>query len=498
MDHRPSQQDSKIVAAVDLGSNSFHMIIGKVEQGRFRKLDALKESVRLRMGLTEDGTVSELARERALACLARFGQRLRGIPRENIRVVGTNTLRSAREAYQFLKEIEGTLGVPVEVIGGREEARLIYMGVAQKLPNTDERFFVVDVGGGSTEFILGQGKEPRLMESRPMGCVSYTLQFFPEGLITKKRMQKAMKHVGYELEPYRRVFFRDQWQLAIGTSGTAKALATILTHMGETQNRLTLQGLKLIATHLIQVGNMAGHRLPGLREDRVAVLPGGLAILYGIFRELGIDSMDISQQSLRDGVIQDFIGREHRDKRRETVQYMMSFYGVDREQAERVKKTALYLFPQIENAMVHDPIKTKALVGWAAEMHEIGLAVAHANYHKHGAYLLLNSDMAGFSRGEQGVLYALVVNHRKSLKKLTLPYDQQQDWPMFLPLRLAVIFNRERLQMPHPQMTLALQNTQITLHLEAGWLRHHPLTRADLEMEKQSWEKIGYSFILQD
>ncbi|MDJ0835620.1 MAG: Ppx/GppA phosphatase family protein [Acidobacteriota bacterium] len=481
-----------IIAALDLGSNSFHMVIARVEDGRVVILDTLKEMVRLRQGLNRKGILSREAQERALDCLQRFEQRLRGIPRENIRVVGTNTLRGAQNAGPFLQQIQTMLNVRVQVIAGREEARLIYMGVANQLPESDYRNLVVDIGGGSTEFIIGRNREPLVMESRPMGCVSYTNEFFGDGRITRRRFKDALDRVAWLLEPHRRKFKRKNWDVAIGTSGTAKATAGILQQMGGSGG-ITRDGLEKLAETMIQFKHIKQISLEGLKDERAPVYIGGLAILLGVFRAFKVQEMSISYQSLREGVILDFIGRESDDYRQRTVKHMMDFYQVNKQQAAWVRETALKLLPQIEHLVVHDEIMARQILGWAADLHEIGLAIAHPNYHRHGSYILLNGDMAGFSQVEQNLLSFLVLNHRKSLKRTEEAYENELDWALLLALRLAVIFHRERRFKHIPEVGITWNEWDIQVTLPDQWLEEHPLTRADLEMEMRYWKKLGYT-----
>jgi len=482
------------IAALDLGSNSFHMVIARVEEGRPIIIDTIKESVRLREGLNKKGILSKEAMGRALECLERFEQRLRGIDREHIRVVGTNTLRGAKNSGRFLEQILELLGKPVEVIRGTEEARLIYLGVTTQLADRPTRNLVGDIGGGSTELILGHQHVPNILESRPMGCVSYTQEFFGEGKLSKRRFDDAIDKVQLLLEPYRRKLKRKHWDVAIGTSGTAKATAAILTQQGKTRNTITAGGLEDLLQQAIDCKRIDSLELPGLKPDRAPVYPGGLAILCGVFRSLGIEEMEISYQSLREGVILDLIGRETSDIRRETVAKMMTFYRVDVRQAETVRDTALKLFPQIAKSIRHETTMARNVLGWAADLHEIGLAIAHANYHRHGAYILLHGDMTGFSRIEQGLLSFLVLNHRKSLKKTELPYENKHDWALLLVLRLSVIFHRERRHKQIPEVTLTYRHKSIQLVLDADWLADHPLTRKDLEEEARYWKKLGPEF----
>lgn len=487
---------SHSIAALDLGSNSFHMVIADVDQGRLRTIDRLKEMVRLGEGLSKGGSLSEQAQARALACLTRFQQRLRGIPRDQIRVVGTNALRGAKGAGLFLKQIEDVLGVPVEVIAGREEARLIYMGVANQLTDTDRRNLVVDIGGGSTEFIIGRKHQPLLMESRPMGCISYTKAFFADGVIDKECFDRALAKVGWMLQPYRR-FFKRNWDVAIGTSGTAKSIAAIIAQMDPTSEGITRKSLQQLKRRMLTFDRIEDLSLPGLKDERCPVFPGGLAILLGVFKAFEIEEMEISYRSLRDGVLLDLIGRKESDQRLETVDHMMDFYRVDRKQASNVRRTALTFLPQVASVLKTEEVIATNVLGWAANLHEIGLAVAHPDYHRHGAYILFHGDMSGFSRREQQLLSFLVLNHRKSLlKRNGLNFERKPDWALLFVLRLAVIFHRERLAIEEPKVVITWKEKEIELALENEWVKQHPLTRADLVVEQRYWAKNGYHLVL--
>lgn len=491
-------EEKESIAALDLGSNSFHMVVAQVDDQRPVVIDTLKEMVRLRDGLAKDGTLSQEAQDRALACLKRFEQRLRDIPPKNIRVVGTNTLRGARNTAQLLRDIQTLLGAPVEIIAGREEARLIYLGVINQLPTPDQRNLVVDIGGGSTEFIVGEGFETKTLESRPMGCVSFTKEYFPDGRLSRRRFNDAVKQVLWLLEPHRQLFKRKNWDVAIGTSGTAKATAGILREIGEGRNTITRQGLEILIEKVLAAKKIDQLNLPGLKPERAPVYPGGLAILYGVFQAFKIDQMRISYQSLREGVIWEMVGRDTSDIRFHTIARMMSFYKVDKRQAEAVRDFALKLFPQIQHALLHEETLAEMILRWAAELHEIGLAIAHPNYHRHGAYILLNADMAGFSRVGQGLLSFLVMNHRKSLKNPELPLENELDWALLFVLRLAVIFHRERRYRTPPDLQIDWNVHYIRLAIPKDWLEAHPLTRADLEMEQNYWRKIGYEMELEE
>lgn len=485
----------RTIGIIDLGSNSFHMMVTRIEENHTSVVDTLKEPVRLRRGLGADGTISLEAQERALACLGRFAQRLRGL--DDIRVVGTNTLRRAHNTKSFLKKIEEVLGAPVEVIGGIEEARLIYLGVASNLPASERRNLVVDIGGGSTEFIIGRNLEPLVRETRPMGCVSMGMDYFPDNIMTRKRLQKALLQVGQELEAHQTNFSRDRWDRAIGSSGSIKAIRSILEAISGSQV-ITRAGLESILERIQWGKRVNESSLPGLREDRYEVFPGGFAVLYGVFQVFGIESMDVSPYSMREGLLLDYLGRTSGlgDVREATVTRLQNFYGVDKEQAQRVKDTAMLLFQQIIGIFFGRRNAARKILGWAADLYEIGQAVAHSGYHKHGAYILLNGDLDGFNRVEQCLLAFLVLNHRKRLKMEPLPYENEQELPLVLIMRLACILNRERITINLPDLAIDWKKRQIFLQIDPKWLDKRPMTRYDLELEQAYWKRVGMSLLI--
>ena len=484
-------------AALDLGSNSFHMLVVRIDNNHMSVLDTLKEPVRLGAGLTKKDALTADAQERALECLQRFAQRLRGLNPEHIRIVGTNTLRRAKNAREFLKKAEAILPVAVNVLGGSEEARLIYHGVTHYLAPSSNRNFVIDIGGGSTELIIGRNLNPMLRESLPMGCVSFSLEYFPEGRLSKKAFANALLNVGQLIEPYTQSFSSGEWEDVIGASGTIKAIASIHQGLGFSADRITLEGMHAIRDGLLSAKRIQDSRLPGLREDRQQVFAGGFAVLFGLFQALGIKEMRVSANALREGVLLDLWGRErNQDKRQETVDRLKHFYSVDLRQAKRVRQTALQLFPQVLGQILHHKTIAKETLGWAADLHEIGLAIAHHGYHKHGAYIIQNGDLDGFSQSEQGILSFLVLNHRKRLKTIPLRYEHELDWPLVFVLRLAHILHRERRDLELPKVEIGWKGNNIDLLLEPGWLEAHPLTRYDLNLEKSYWRRLGFKLHL--
>jgi exopolyphosphatase/guanosine-5'-triphosphate,3'-diphosphate pyrophosphatase len=480
------------LAAVDLGSNSFHLQVGRVVDEQIYLLDSLREPVRLAGGLTRDKRIDRATQLRAVEALARFGERLRGFPQAAVRAVGTNTLRVAKNAPQFIDDAQAALGFPVEVIFGREEARLIYVGVSHGLPLASHRRLVIDIGGGSTEVIVGTGYEPELMESLPMGCVTYSMRFFPDGKIEKSGLKKAELAASNEIERIARDFRRAGWKEAVASSGTAKALAAVLMHNGWCEGEITSDGLDRLRAQMIKAGDVDRLDALGVRSDRAPILPGGLAIMLAAFAELGLESVQVSEAALRQGVLYDLLGRvQHHDMREMTVRQFVRRYHVDGAQGERVRALALQLLGELtDRPREADPL----LLGWAAALHEIGLSIAHAAYHKHSAYILSNADMPGFSRDEQARVARVVLAHRGKLAKIEGLPARSPDWALVFALRVATLFYRSRVDVDLPRIGARATDSGYQLSVPAAWLEAHPLTAAALEAEAEEWRNVGLKF----
>lgn len=485
-----------LIAAVDLGSNSFRLVIGRVVHNegssQVYQIDRLKETVRLAAGLQDDKTLDDETIERAVNVLKRFGERLRSFSPDRVRAVATNTFRVASNAEAVLERAEEALGFPIEVIAGREEARLIFSGVTHSLPMSDDRRLVIDIGGGSTEFIIGQHFEPALLASLPMGCVSYSQRFFPGGRIDAKSMKAAELAARGELEAIAVRYRETGWEAAFGSSGTAKALCAILTASGVSQRQITLDGMLALKAKLIKVGSVEKADLPDIKPDRIAVLPGGLAIMLAAFQELGITTMQTGDGALRVGVMFDLLGRDApNDMRAVTVKQFQHRYLVDRAHAERVKELAHTLYEAWADE--DSPSDLHSMLAWAADLHEVGLSIAHHRYAEHSAYILANSDMPGFSNQEQELLAQLVLGHQSKLTKLYPPPESHAIWKAILCLRLASTFLRRRVPLTHFPARIEGKNGTLALHLEAGWTDANPLTLHTLSVETSEWQKVGFT-----
>ena len=487
--------NSRPVAAVDLGSNSFHMMVARADGPELQIIDRLREPVRLATGIDQKERLIPAARERAIACLERFGQRLRDLPKTRVRAVGTNTLRRARNADEFLDECEAALGHPIEIISGLEEARLIYGGVAQGLGPERPRRLVVDIGGGSTELIIGELGQPKLMESRQLGCIAHTREHFSDGAITNKAWKAAELAVRVELENLERPFSEAGWDVVMGASGSIRSILSVLQANGWSELHITRDGLEQIAKQVIETGSIEKLNLKGLSKDRTPIFPGGLVVLQGIFKTLGLKQMEVSDRALRDGLLYDLLGRlSDRDVRKRTVSAVAGRYGVDARQAARVAETALASLAQVtEDWDLEDDI-CSPLLSWAAQLHEVGLAVSHAKYERHSAYLIANTDLAGFSQIEQQTLATLLRAHRGKFED-ELFEGLPGRWTrralrLAILLRLAVLLHRSRSPEALPKFSLKAERKTLELKLPKGWLDEHPLTRADLELEAD-FLKVG-------
>jgi len=408
-----------------------------------------------------------------------------------VRAVGTNTLRVAKNGPAFLKQAEAALGFPIEVVAGREEARLIYLGVAQSLPSSSEKRLVVDIGGGSTEFIIGSGIRPQKLESLYMGCVSYSLRFFPDGKLSKSNLKKAEFAARNELQAIASEFSAGHWQEAVGSSGTIKALGDILELNGYSESGIDVGGLEKFRSYLLKAGNVDRLAIEGLRTDRAPVIAGGFAILSAVFSELGVEHMKIAAGALRQGILCDLLGRiHHKDMRDVTVQQFMERYNVDAAQAKLVEALAQELLRQLikDADLLEDASR---FIGWSSKLHEIGISVAHSGYHKHSAYIIQNADMPGFSKMEQNRMSVLVLAHRGKLSKVRNLLTDDEQWSQILALRLAALFCRSRRTPSLQRIQVKHSSSGFYLSLDKDWLKRNPLTVMALLDETKEWKSVG-------
>ena len=489
-------QDGDQLAAVDMGSNSFHMVVARYQMGQLQLIDRLREPVRMADGLDRKGNLAADARQRALDCLERFGQRLSDIPAAQVRAVATNTVRRLSDPSTFLQDAEKALKNPIEVIAGREEARLVYLGIAHAQPPKDgAKRLVMDIGGGSTECIIGDGYDPLERESIQLGCVASTKRFFGNGKLSKKKYREALDEVASEFQQFASVYRSLGWEEAIGSSGTIKAIGKICQNMNLTKGAITAEALPAFRDRLLLADSIENIDLPGLNDDRRPVIAGGLLIVEAAFRTLGLQRMMVSKAALREGVLYDMLERgSHQDPRDGAVDALMTRFGVDRRQVARVVETMQRMFSQVADDWALDA-DDLVLLERAARLHEIGLGIAHSGYHNHGAYVLENADIEGFSRQQQQFLSSLVATHRRKISKTA--FDALPD--RLLPsarrgaalLRLAVLFHRNHTDIEIPRLDMHVSGNQIELTLDEEWFADRPLLRADLNDEMHDIEGLG-------
>ncbi len=484
------QPHSRQLGALDLGSNSFHLLIAQESNGQLRVLDKHKEMVRLAAGLDDNNQLTPQAIERALECLERFAQRLRTLDAEHVRVVGTNTLRRVQDSTGFLSKAESILGHKIDVISGREEARLIYIGVCNDLGVDDNKRLVVDIGGGSTELILGHKFQPEDLESLYMGCVSMSLRHFASGKISKQAMQRAIEDARVELEPVVHRFMRSEWHTAIGTSGTINAVRDAISTLFDSE-KVTGAHLEDLRHYLIDAGTLEKLDINGLSEERKAVFPGGVAILSAVFDALDAKTMTAAQSALREGVIYDLMGRHQDDDARDrTAADLMQRFSIDQHQARQVRDTSLSFLSQLARAWQLTTSQHKLALSWAANLHELGIAVSHSGYHKHGGYLLANMDMPGFSQTDQQQLAILVRTHRRRISRGSFGNLSEAYVKLAVILRLSAVFHRNRSHASPPHIEAVAEDNKLILSLPKKWLKSHPLTALDLANEARYLKDI--------
>lgn len=489
--NKPGEQ----LAAIDLGSNSFHMVISRIVDGELQVVDRIKDMVRLAAGLDPETNDLDLeSQRRALEALEKFGERVNAMPTGSVRALGTNTLRKASNSRGFLEAAENALGHSIEIISGGEEARLIYLGVAHDIGLGSEKRLVIDIGGGSTEFIIGEGFQSIVGESKYMGCVSMSMEYFPDGKMSAKGYERAIIHARQELQPNVKAYTKIGWDKVVGASGTIRAAWEIVRSEG-LGHAITLDALHALKDRTLKYDDASSlSKLSGLSDRRAPVFPGGLAILIGAFESLEIEEMMVSDGALREGALVDLVGRiQNRDVRDETVRNLAAHNQVDEEHADRVERTALHLLDQVADDWELNEPQYRRFLSWACRVHEIGLSVSHSKYHKHGSYLVENSELPGFSRGDQKVLWAMVRSHRRSFK-LHRFEDLRPPLPVVAPrmtilLRIAVLLNRSRQDSELPESikirVSKKKGRKIHLTFPQGWLDGSPLTFADLREEKR-------------
>lgn len=483
-------EKSSIYAAVDLGSNSFHLLIARANGGKIETIDREKEQVKLAEGLLPDGTLKPEVEDKALSVLRRFADLLEGLPKHRIRVVGTNSLRVAKNSLSFYAAAEEILGVAVEVISGREEARLIYSGVASDFAPEEDNRLVLDIGGGSTELILG-GEDPEKMESLFMGCVSYTNKYFPDGELSKKHYKAAFNAARLEIQSTAGQFNQQDWDHVVGASGTIRTVDKIIGTNRKSAGVILAEDVERVVDQLLAFSTIDEIKIPQLGDKRKQVFPGGLAILHAIFQELKIKELHVTKYALKEGILYEMLGRSNKkDKREETLVYMMDQFDIDKEQAKRVETQAMLLLESAKDSLSLDLQFAEAVLHWAANLHELGLSISHSGYHKHGAYILENADLPGFNRVEQRWLSFLIQNHRRKLSSPEETYGFHPYWPLVFILRLSCLIHRGRRAKPTEEVRVSIvADDHYEVSIPEVWNKKKALLIQDLKSESRYWEE---------
>lgn len=491
---------SDIYAVIDLGSNSFHMLMVKVVGGSVQVIGRVKRKVRLAAGLNDNLVLSHKAMKRGWECLALFAERLQDIPPQNIRIVGTATLRLAQNVKTFLQEAEAILGQKVQVISGEDEARIIYLGVAHT-SNSDSNRLVIDIGGASTEVVIGQGFTPKLLSSLNMGCVTFLERYFSDQQLSEENFQAAIKAAEVAVQPIQQRFIAEGWQIAVGASGTVQAMQEILVAQGKDEV-ITLQRLEDIMQQAMACGPVEQLNILGLAQERKQVFASGLAILIALFRQLQIPGMTLSGGALREGVLYSMLPQlQDTNVRSRTVNSLMVRYFIDQQHAQRVAEMATELAEQLQSRWDLQRFEGHSMLRSGALLHELGLLIEYKNHHHHGAYIINHSDLPGFTRAQQQLVMALVYNHRADIAREVIARQTMTSVLLTVRLtrilRLAVILSMRRRHEALPQVNISAKAETLTLHMPAGWLEQHPLMRAELEQEVQYQQQAGWELIIQ-
>jgi exopolyphosphatase/guanosine-5'-triphosphate,3'-diphosphate pyrophosphatase len=498
-----SHEHSEHIAAIDLGSNSFHMVVAQMEHGELRIIDKLGEKVQLGAGLNESGEMTDEAKDRAIACLEIFSQRIREFDTGSVQIVGTNALRVAKKKKEFLRNAEKTIGYPIEIISGREEARLIYLGVAHTLADDLGNRLVIDIGGGSTELIIGERFEAKALESLHMGCVTFRERYFPKGKLTSSAFNKAIRHASRELLNIKHQFSYMGWDSSVGASGSIKAIfqAVEYLELKSENGNIDLSVLKKLKEKMIKLEHINNLDEFGIKKERIGIFPAGLAILYACFEVFKIKEMSFTNGALREGLLYDMVGRiKHEDVRERSINSMQLRYNVDLKRAERVEGTVLHIYKQVAKEWGIESSQNALLLKWASRIFEIGLTISHTQYHKHGAYLVLHSDLSGFTKSTQSKLSMIVRAHRRKFSDDIFHSLSDSDKVVMKKLcvlfRLAVVLTVAR-KKAETNFTIEVEGNQVTLEMRKEWFELYPLNMANLETEKDYLKKQSFTLLIQ-
>ncbi len=490
--------DTPVTCAVaDLGSNTFHLMIADVEGTKFTVIDKIRYPVKLAEGFDEERNLTEEAMQRGLEIIEMYGQRLKDFHPRFVKIVGTNALRRARNSREFVSRATEIVGYPVEVISGYEEARLIYLGVARSIESNGQNRLLIDIGGGSSELVIGKDFEPIDMESLDIGCLSSTVDFFPDGIITKQAMHNAVITAGLKIQPYVQYMKRIGWETAIGSAGSIIAIGKVLESKGWTNGEITFAALDKLRKDLVADGRFKGEDYPEISQDRANAFAGGTAVLYGLMKNLDIETLIPCDGGLREGMLLDLFGKiEHRDIRDTAIKQFAKDYKFDEKQSRLVADAATKILKSVKDSLKIDDIHSENYLRWAAMVFETGLSISHAKYHKHSAYLVKHTDLAGFTREEQQILRFIIKGHRKEFPKILLEKlpacDHYRVTVLCIIFRLAVLFCRSRNHVPLEELEFNAEEGVLNLYIPAEWLAQNPLTEADLKLEQQAIEESGW------
>lgn len=493
------KNSSPLVAAVDLGSNSFHLLIGKVERTdkglEIISIDNLKEPVKLAIGLDEHKILDSESKSRAILALERFRERLRSLSPDFVRVVATNTFRIAKNGKTLLKKCEDSLGFPIEVISGVEEARLIYNGVCNSLNNDNLTRLVIDIGGGSTEFVIGCNNKPEILESIFIGCIKLNKEFFMKNILDESTFARAVFFARKEIQVISSLFKKRGWDVVYGCSGTVKSIHDVIVANNLSTGGISLFALEQLIEKIIKLKSCSSKSIDGLKPERESVFAGGLSVLYAIFKEFKIKKMELSHAALRLGVLYDIVGRGRDGNIRSmTIEKFIDRYEVDRVQIQRVKQVATDFWDQLFLDNKSEYLLTTEIFNYSINLLEIGHSISHSNYHKHSSYMVSNSEMPGFSKGEQQLMSKLILGHVGKISKVVDMTYEESYCRGLLSIRLASIFSRSRTDLQPPKMIIKAETKKFTLHVYEDWLSSHPLTRYTLEQESKEWSRVGIEF----
>ncbi len=493
-----SESEPRDIAAIDLGSNSFHMVVARIVGQDLQIISRHKQRVRLALGLDAQNNLDDASMERGLECLAMFAERLQGFDPENVRIAATHTLRQANNTHIFLQRAQQVLPFAIEIIPGVEEGRLIYSGVAHTQPESDSKL-VIDIGGGSTEIVIGSGFEAEIVNSKQMGCVSYTYRFFANEKLSKKNFAKASLAAEQKLESLAQQYRKRGWDIAFGSSGTAKAIRDVLMGLGYDDGLITAKRLDELVDKLCEWSTIEEINLDGLTDDRKPVFAAGVAILQAIFSSLSIDTLHFSEGALREGLLYEMEDRFKRtDIRMRTTEALANKHFVDLEHAAKIKGQAREFFEQVHKKIgIGKKNELSALLEWSALLHEVGLSISFQAFHRHSAYILQHTNMPGFNREQQRVLAMLVRFQRKALKFKEMEefslYKKKDIINLIRILRLAILLNGQRNDDPLPELNLDVDGDKWTLTSpETGWLENNKLLDADLQTEQEYWRNADW------